>query len=233
MDYPSNFNTPAFPAGPSIAVSRFMAIASCVLFVLIIFASGLLLWAVKSNRVDPFIVYVDDFTGQWSVIEHSHENAELEYPALWSVQQSVVGNFLENWFSISENPQENEILWQTCKRSDDCSIEAERAYDDKTCALYCITGEELFSKFIYDVVPIYQSRVSNGETWLIDKTEFQIEPVGKITDNGGTWRINGEIQSSISGNIEIIAFVKVVRNISLYPRTLGYYVADFNAYKIN
>ncbi len=233
LDYPDNFNTPTFPAGPRIAISRFMAIASCILFVLIISISAILVWGVRSQRIDPFIVSIDNITGQWTVVGHSHGNGPIEYPTLWTMQQSVVGNFVANWFTISEITSENEALWQTCNRKNDCSIEAQRPYDDKTCALFCTTGEDLFSNFIYNVVPDYQVRVENGERWTIDKTEIQIEPAGQIKDAGGTWMITATIQSNINGDINVIGFIKVVRNISLYEKTLGYYVADFNAYKIN
>lgn len=233
MDYPNNFDTPAFPAGSRIAISRFMVIVSCILFLLIIFMCITLLWAARSKRIDPFIVSVDEITGEWMVVDHGHGNKPMEYPALWSMQQSVVGNFTENWFTISQNTEQNEKMWQTCERTKFCGNEDIRQYNEKTCALYCLSGEELFSNFIYNIVPDYQNRVSNGERWVIDKTEIQIEPAGQIIDAGGTWRVTATLQSNISGEIDIIAFVKVARKTSSYPQTLGYYVADFNAYKIN
>lgn len=233
MDYPDNFDIPAFPAGTRIAISRFMAIASCVLFVLIIFACVVLLWSLRSGRVDPFIVSVDDITGQWTVVGHSHGNGPIEYPALWSFQQSVVGNFAANWFTISEITSENDAMWQTCKRDEMCGEKSKRGFDDKTCTLFCSSGEELFNRFIYDVVPDYQSRVAKGEYWVVDKTQFQIEPAGEINVSGGTWRILATIKSNISGDMTVFAFAKVARNPENYPQTLGYYVADFNAYKIN
>ena len=233
MDYPSNFDTPAFPAGPRIAVSRFMAVASCTLFVMIIFVCILLLWAVRSQRIDPFIVSIDKLTGQWSVVGHSHGNGPIEYPYLWSLQQSVVANFTANWFTISSVSEENDAIWQTCERRTDCGTETILPYGDKKCSLFCKSGEEVFSDFIYNVVPEYQERVSAGERWIVDKTTIQIEPAGQIKETGGTWRLSAKIQSNVSGDINVIAFVKVARNMSSYPQTLGYYIADFNAYKIN
>lgn len=103
----------------------------------------------------------------------------------------------------------------------------------KKCSLFCTSGEEVFSDFIYNVVPEYQERVSAGERWIVDKTTIQIEPAGQIKETGGTWRLSAKIQSNVSGDINVIAFVKVARNMSSYPQTLGYYIADFNAYKIN
>lgn len=233
MDYPSDFNTPAFPAGPRIAISRFMAIASCALFVVIIGLCLLLVWATRSQRIDPFIVTVDELTGNWTVVGHSHDNGPVEFPVLWSLQQSVVGNFTANWFTLSAAADENDARWQTCNRATDCSVESTLKFGDRTCALYCNTGEDLFSDFIYNVVPKYQQRVSNGEFWIVDKTKIQIETAGDVTDNGGTWRVYVTINSNISGDIDVIAFAKVARNMDLYPQTMGYYVADFNAYKLN
>lgn len=194
---------------------------------------AMLLWATRSQRIDPFIVSVDDLTGQWTVVGHSHKNGPIEYPVLWSVQQSVVGNFVANWFTISADQSENEAMWQTCERKKDCGLESVRSYDDNTCALFCVAGQELFSSFIYDVIPDYQLRASNGETWSINKADINIEPAGKVKDVGGTWRISGKIYSNVSEDMKFIAFVKVARNVSSYPKTLGYYVADFNAYKVD
>ena len=232
-EYPSNFDTPAFPAGKSVALARFMAIASCVMFLLVIFMCGLVLWGARSQRIDPFIVSIDNLTGQWTVVGHSHENGPIEYSALESIQESVIGNFAADWFAISGDDDENNRIWKTCDRDVDCGDNNTRPYGDKTCELYCISGEDLFSKFVYDVIPDYQMRVENGERWIIDKSEIQLEPAGDITVNGGTWRMSATIQSNINGDINIVAFIKVARNTDKYSQTLGYYVADFNAYKIN
>ena len=233
LDYPNNFDVPAFPAGRPIAISRFMAIASAIVLVLVLFMCAILLWAVRSKQIDPFIVSIDKLTGQWTVIAHSHESGPIEYNALESVQESVLGNFTEKWFTISGTPDENTRMWQTCDRKSDCGDASTRPYGDITCQMYCLGGEELFSTFIYDIVPGYQERVANGERWAIDKTQIQMENIGDVNANGGTWRISATVQSNINGNMDIIAFAKIARNLENYPQTLGYYVADFNAYKIN
>lgn len=160
MDYPSDFNTPAFPAGKSIAIARFMAIASCVLFLMIIFAGALLFWTARSQRIDPFIISVDNLTGQWTVVGHSHGNGPIEYPAVRMLQESVLGNFVANWFTISADVNKNDKMWQTCDRAESCRADNNYAYGDNSCALFCATGEELFSHFIYNVVPDYQERVA-------------------------------------------------------------------------
>ena len=76
-------------------------------------------------------------------------------------------------------------------------------------------------------------RVADGETWSVSKTDFQIEPAGQISEYGGTWKILAMVKSNLYGDMKIVAFAKVARNTNSYPQTLGYYVADFNAYKVN
>ena len=213
-------------------ISRAMAIVSCVMFLLVIFMCAMLLWATRSQRIDPFIVTIDGLTGQWQTLDHSHNNGPIEYTALESLQESVLGNFAMAWFTISDNDDENTRTWQTCDRNTDC-VNDVRPYGDLTCALYCITGENLFTEFTYNVIPDYQSRRTMGERWVIDRAQILIEPAGEIRENGGTWRMTATIQSNINGQMDIVAFAKVARNMERYPQTLGYYVADFNAYKIN
>ena len=58
-----------------------------------------------------------------------------------------------------------------------------------------------------------------------------ISPVGSVNDAGGTWRVQMSV-STTDGVIDIMAYVKVARNPRSYAKTMGYYVADFNAYRI-
>jgi hypothetical protein len=58
-------------------------------------------------------------------------------------------------------------------------------------------------------------------------------PIGEIKDIGGTWQVRATIITNASQQIDILAYAKVERNQDLYPQTLGYYIADFNAYKVN
>jgi len=233
LEYPSNFDVPSFPAGKRIAVSRFMSIGIFVLFLLIIFMCGILFWVSRSKKIDPFLISTNDVTGQWVDVGHFHGSGLLEFSTLRTMQESVVGNFAANWFIISEDPESNEALWKTCDRYTGCIGENTPAYGNNECAIFCITGEELFSKFIYEIVPDYQDRFANGERWTFDKANMQIEPAGNFSSAGGTWLLHANIKSNMSEDINIVAFVKIARNPTYYPQNLGYYVADFNAYKIN
>ncbi len=231
MDYPASFDTPAFPAGKRIAVSRFMAIGILAVGLVIVSLCGLIWWSARSGRVDPFIISINQTTGQWEIVGHSH--GEFEYSAMRTMQESVVGNFVRDWFTLSADADENNALWQTCDRAETCQTDDKLTYGDKTCAIYCASGEDIFSRFVYYVVPDYLSRTENGERMAVNTETLQISPLGKITDMGGTYRIQATLQSSVHGELKVIAFAKVARNTMNYPRTLGFYVADFNAYRID
>lgn len=234
MEYPNNFDVPAFPAGKRIAISRFMAIGVSILCLVSIFMCGLIFWTYRSQKFDPIIVSINPETSQWTVIKNSNFQAPVEYSVTRTLQESVINNFITKWFLINANETENENLWKLCDRKNECNGVKKASYTDNSCAIFCVTGEELFSSFTYDIVPDYQERFANGETWLIDNANIQIEPASKISESGGMWKIEAKIISNISEPINIVAFAKVVRSsdISKYQMTMGYYVADFNAYKI-
>lgn len=214
------------------AVSRAMAIGTMVVFLLIIFLCAMLFWASRSARVHPFLISINNMTGEWSVVGHDHGRKTLN--AMRALQESIVGNFARNWFAISDMPDVNNALWKTCNRVSDCGVGNYADADNmQKCALYCISGDDVFARFLYDTVPDYQMRVSAGERWVVDMTTMNIIPVGDFNDNGGTWRVMATVVSNVAAPMQVIAYAKVERNISLYPRTLGYYVQDFNAYKLN
>lgn len=231
MDYPGSFETPAFPAGKRIAVSRFMAIGISLVCLVIIFLCVLVWWTSRSQRVDPFIISINQITGQWEIVGHSH--GDFEYSPNRTMQESVVGNFAQNWFTISADMDENNAMWKTCDRNETCQADDKLSYGDKTCALYCASGEDVFSRFVYNVVPDYLMRADGSERIAVNMETLQISPIGQISDNGGTYRVQATLQSNLTGEMNVIAFAKVARNTSGYPRTLGFYVADFNAYRIN
>lgn len=229
MEYPDNFEIPVFPAGKRIAVSRAMAIWISVVFLLIIFTSIILLWSYKSQRFSPLIVFTND-NGEWGVIDNNANNKKL--PVSYTMQEYVVGNFVQEWFRISDNNSENELSWSECER-EKCRNDA-LTFGSGICSLYCSSGEDLFSRFTQDVIPNYQSYINAGQYWKIDKSTIIIKPVGKISENGGTWYITADvIYDGKKNSFKIEAFVKVALNTVNYPQTMGFYVADFNSYRIN
>ena len=108
LKYPDNFNTPTFPAGPRIALSRIMAIGVMIAFALIIAVSGVMLWASRSQQIHPFLVSVDNVTGAWSVIGHDH--GERTISTNRAMQESVIADFTKNWYTISANQNENDDM---------------------------------------------------------------------------------------------------------------------------
>ncbi len=229
MDYPDNFDTPTFPAGREIALTRWLAIGISVALMLVAVAGGLIFWAARSARVEPFLISVDKTTGLWSIVGHHHMR---EMPAVRTMQESVVAKFAVNWFSISATESENTARWQSCDATT-CASDEYIARSDRMCAISCATSGELFNRFIYDVVPDYTARVAAGETWRIDMDTLIITPDGEITERGGAWRISAQITSNLVGTIDVLAFATTAREVGSYPATLGFYVQDFNAYRMN
>ncbi len=231
MNYPDNFETPAFPAGKPIAVSRMMSIGIMVVFLLILFVCAILLWVGQSRKVHPFLVTINNSNGQWQVIAHDH-GTRTALSANYVLQESVVINFAKDWFTISPDMSQNNIIWGSCDRMNDCNS-ATGFYGDKKCAIYCQSGDDLYRRFAYNVIPEYRVYAESGVRWTPDMRSVRIMPAGDVRDAGGTWRISARITSNKSGPIDIIAYAKVAKNTDLYPRTMGYYIADFNSYRIN
>lgn len=232
LRYPDEFNTPTFPAGPRIASSRTLSIAIMTVFFLIICSCGLLLWVQRSAQVHPFLVSINNITGQWEIIGHQHGHMR-EMSTAQTLQESVLGKFVRNWFWIAENADMNTARWNKCDRAADCAPENKTGVETGACGIYCLTGDDMFSRFSTTVKPEYQSRIDDGETWRVDMSSIQMLPIGEVLPNGGAWQIRAKIISNKTAPIEILAYATVGRNMDAYPQTLGYYVADFNAYRMN
>lgn len=230
MDYPGNFETPVFPAGKPIAVSRFMAIGTSVLFFVIICLCGLLLWSSKSDRMVPFMIATNNEYGEWQVIGRAE--SVLEYTAERTMQESVVGHFVQDWFRISLDPSENDNAWLACERTE-CTTGDSLMYGDRTCVIFCSSGDDVYSRFRSEVLPGHRAAADNGDVWSISDVDMDIKPAGRITAQGGTWRVNATVSSNVYGRFDVQIFMKVARNDNTYPGTMGFYVADFNAYRIN
>jgi hypothetical protein len=229
LDYPGNFEIPAFPAGKRIAVSRFMAISTLVAFLLIVFLCGILLWSSRSQRLEPFMISTDNSTGEWRVI--GRNSGTVEYPRTYTMQESVVGNFIKDWFKISADNSENENAWKACERNV-CTSD-NLMFGEHSCSIYCSVSDELFSRFSYEILPDYKQRFQDGETWKIDEKKLSVLPAGKISDRGGTWQVTVTVNSTKLGQFNVKIFLKIAKNTTSYPQTMGFYVADFNAYRMN
>lgn len=233
MEYPDDFETPAFPAGKLINSTRLVSIVTMVVFLLIVIACGGVLWVQQSVKVHPFLVSINNITGQWEIIGHEHEDIR-QIPTKRSLQESVIGKFLRSWFFVSNIESVRNDAWKSCERSTGCGVDYSVEDSAMSCALYCVSSDILYEKFIADVVPDYLVRIEAGEVWTLISSSVQIAPIGEVTDTGATWQVRAQIESNLSDvPIDILAYVVVKRNNEVYPQTLGYYIEDFNAYKMN
>lgn len=231
MDYPDDFNTSAFPAGKRIAVSRAAGIWSIIAFLLIIAGCIALPWLCKNRTINPFVIYVNSASGDWELV--GRKSVQKDIPYYQSVQRALVGIFTEKWFTISGNGTKNALNWDQCNRETVCSRRIPSTFaQNEGCDIYCLSGQGMYQKFSSDVLPLYQMYESNGERWYIDPEKIQMSPFGGVIGpEGGTWVVHARVRSSINGDFSVVAYVKVAKDVTRYPQTLGYYVASFNSYK--
>ena len=230
MNYPDDFNTRTFPAGKSIAISRAMGVGILSAFIIIVCLCGLILWTLKSARVEPFILVTNGLNDQWRIIMAGGATPSTERTSAQIFQQSLIWHFTQNWLNISSDADTNSDVWNIdCKReyclSDD--------NDGQKCAIYCASGSDLLTKFRETVLPQYQSYEAQNTTWTVVPESMRIEPVGRITPNGGTWQVQVTVLTGGTGAMDIVAYAKVAYSIKYYPATMGYYVFDFNAYRVS
>jgi hypothetical protein len=58
-------------------------------------------------------------------------------------------------------------------------------------------------------------------------------PMGDVESSGAIWQIHTVIESNLYGPINIVAYATVANSKLDYPQTMGYYISDFNAYKLD
>lgn len=233
MEFPDDFNTPTFPAGPHLMTTRVVSVATMVVFFLIVCVCGLLLWTQRSVHVHPFLVSVNPITGQWDIVGHNHGTVR-EVSTTQTLQESVLGQFVQHWFAVSSDADENAAQWASdCSFEKYCGANSRNRIGDNQCALYCLSASALYETFINSVVPDYSARVASGETLYADMSTLQLLPLEPVSENGGNWQIRVTVYSNLSDAINILAYAQVGYNSASYPQTLGYYVSDFNAYRTN
>ena len=65
------------------------------------FFIGILLWSARSDRLEPFMISANNDTGEWKIVGKSSNS--VEYSVARTMQESVVGNFVKDWFKISKD----------------------------------------------------------------------------------------------------------------------------------
>ena len=262
MRYPDDFDTPTFPAGKRIASTRIVATLLMVVFLLIVFVCVTLSWARHSVKEHPFIISINEITGNWDIVGHKHIDTEQKTSTVQTLQESVLVKFMQNWFMVTDSTEQktstvqtlqesvlvkfmqnwfmvtdsnavNNALWQECDdRTTGCNMSDDADVNAKKCTIYCLTGDETYASFVTDVLPDYQIRVMTGEMLTLDLSTIDMLPISEITDSGSVWQIRAKIISNINPPIEILAYASIAKNSEHYHKTLGYYVEKFNAYKI-
>ncbi len=228
MNYPDDFDTPAFPAGKTIAFSRRVSFWIAVVVFFIVIACGMLLLLNKSKHNYPFLVSTDPITGDWSVIAYLQDNPTMTADKI--IQEKLVSNYVDYWFSINSNNLINDAVWKRC---DDAACNAPEQFvpGNYECALFCTSDSDLFDKFSEKILPEYINRISlaNETIRVVRRT---LTPPRHSSDKGGLWQAYIVLESSVNKRFEVLAFIDIARESETHPATLGYYVKDFNSYRM-
>ena len=229
MNYPDDFSVPTFAAGKSVAISRAMGIGIMSGFLIIVFLCGILIWTVRSIRVEPYILTTGGINDEWQIVTQSNNRPQIEMTRSQVVQQSLIWKFVQDWFLISNEPDINAQLWDSsCQRTNCETTDA-----SNPCKIFCNAGDDLFRRFSEDILPTYEQMAANGEYTSPNVDSIRIAPVGYVSDAGGTWRVEMSVATNYDNQIDIMAYVKVAKSGKYHDSTMGYYIADFSAYRIN
>lgn len=235
MEYPDDFNTPAFPAGKYVAVSRFMATAVMILFLVIMSLCGIIVWVKKSQNVTPFLVSVPSYGGRWTLVMHNKPVTEI--PAYFMLQESFLHKFVKNWFTIHEDDiAANQANWAEC--SPRTSLESEcmdrESSNSSTCAIYCACNDKVFENFKQVVLPIFSEiEAQESGAWTVQSIDLKPWNSFKfITQQGGMWQFSVSVKTG-SKVTRFHGYARVGYNEQEYPRSMGYYISEFNTYRMN
>jgi len=202
-----------------------------IVFALIVCFCCILVFLQKHQGLAPLVIYADAPNGEWELIAPKKQETKIPYYV--AMQKSLVGIITEKWFRIAGDMKQNEKMWSECSRETVCSKRVTSNLKmTQGCDLFCLTGDTVFSDFEDNVLSTYRARESAGETWFVIPSSVKIESLGTPTEKGGLWRVNATILSNKIGKMDVIAFVEVSRQNAQYLQTLGFYVSNFNSYKI-
>ena len=229
MKYPDDFNTPAFPAGKFVAVSRFMATAIMVVFFVIICLCGLIFWVKKTQDVSPFLISISPNGERWTMVAHDNHKAEI--PAYYVLQESLLNKFAHNWFTISGDADINRATWANCTGTRQVCQEN---IDTNTCAIYCACDGSVFSSFERVVLPVYNELMNNNAAvWsVVDVRIAPVDSIDSIKEQGGLWKLNVAVQTD-NGIVNFMGYARTGLDATQHAKTMGYYVTEFNMYRMN
>lgn len=229
MDYPNDFDVPAFSAGKVVAFSRGVAVWTLIIFFLIVVACGFLLYSKHLKRNFPFLISIDPITEEWNVVAYPGEK-QKSVPQYQYIQEKLVNDFVKDWFTISAVQEINKDVWQECS-VEECNSPELFNPNNKVCALSCKSSQIVFDTFTQKVLPDYKARIAQAnETWKTNGMLI-ITPVF-VSEHQGKWQVYTKIDSSVSGVFNVFIFVDVERDTDSYHSTFGYYINKFNSYRI-
>lgn len=230
MDYPNDFNIKSFPAGKTIAFSRSVSTWILIVFFFIIAMCGFVLLGVHLKRNYPFLISIDPFTDEWSVITYPGKDKKESVQQYQIMQEKLVRDFVTNWFTISGNADENEKRWQDCD-IEECATDTQFKPGNIQCAISCKSNEDVFENFSKNVLPEYRTYASSAGKWTVGPKLITptTNPVGQTHS---TWQVVTTIYPAMSAPFNVLTFITIKQDQSKYPATLGYHITQFNSYRI-
>lgn len=228
MDYPNNFNVPSFPAGKTVALSRSVSIWISITFFLIVAACCFILLGIHFKTNYPFLISIDPITDEWNIIAYPNESKQpIEQYKI--IQEQLADDFVLNWFTISNDKQINESRWESCS-IEECSLPEQFNSQNTNCALACRCSAEVFKEFTTKVLPTYKEITAQSpEVWQVKK---QFTPI-IVSENSGKWQVYATVISTTrKQKFDVLGFIDIARDVDSYPATFGYYVKQFNSYRI-
>ena len=230
MKYPDDFNTPAFPAGKFVAVSRFMGTAVSCIFFLIVCVCGIIFWVKRTQELSPFLIALNPNGERWTVV--AHDNHSREIPAYYVLQESMLNRFVRYWFTISADENLNQARWAKCA-VDAPECVGDSNTDSNTCAIYCMADENVWTSFENVVLPTFTEFAKTGDVWNVQSVSIKpVDSIKSVTQSGGFWKIDVVVQTATE-SLLFTGFARTEYNKNVFPKTMGYYVADFNMYRMN
>lgn len=210
-------------------LSRVVSIWTLVVLFLVICSCIALLFFVHQKKNYPFLISVDPLTAEWTVVTYPGKDSQKVVNQYQIVQEKLVNDYVKNWFTISDDEDVNNERWQECD-AEECNYSEQYNPENTECALFCASDIKLFEQFSTKVYPEYKARVQQAsETWTVEKLD--ITPTA-VTEESGLWQVYANIHSSINGYFDVLIFVTVARSTNSHHSTLGYYIYDFNSYRM-
>ena len=189
-----------------------------------------MLLLVKSRNNFPLLISADPMTSDWTVVAYPEKTRKITTDEI--IQENLVRKYVEYWFNINRDNAINESLWKVCENHDCNSLEQ---YDpmNKQCALFCSSGSEIFQQFTEKIIPEYRARIEQKSETMRVVSQLITPPVQ--TETGpNIWQSFATIDSSLNGRFSVLVFLELGQDKKgKYSANLGYYVKDFNAYRMS